>query len=258
MSRGAREKCESGTYHIMIRGANKQEIFHDTEDRLRFLETLKRYKREFFMNVYGWCLMGNHVHLLLGEGSEVFSETLKRIGISYVWYYHQKYQTTGHLFQDRFKSENVDSEGYLKTVIRYIHQNPVKAGLVKRVDQWPWSSCLGYYGKHVEPGGMLDKAYILGMFGDRHAAVQRFKEFTQADNEDMCLDIEPAKRLRLSDDEARQKITELLEGINIAQVKSLPKPARDEVLRKVKKLEGISQRQAARILGVSVSQVFRA
>ena len=128
----------------MLRGANKQEIFHDDEDSW-FLHTLVRYKKEIELSVFGWCLMGNHVHMLLKEGKESISDTMRRIGVSYVLFYNDKYLTSGHLFEGRFRSEPVNSEAYLKTVVRYIHQNPVKAGLVNRVEEWKWSSCRGYY-----------------------------------------------------------------------------------------------------------------
>lgn len=259
MPRGAREKCRTGVYHIVSRGANKQEIFHDDEDRLRYLGTIKRYKMVAKMQVYGWCLMGNHVHLLLEEGQESISDTMKRIGVSFVWYYNKKYSTTGHLFQDRFRSETVDDEDYLRTVIRYIHQNPVKAGIVPKPDQWKWSSCSGYYGLGSSPKGLLDCEFILNSFGGNLFTAQaRFKEFNQAENDDECLDMGKKKLLRLNDEEAGRRIVLLLEEINIPQVKSLPKTARDEVLRKVKKIEGVSHRQAARILGVSPNLVFKA
>lgn len=93
-------------------------------------------KKKSKYEMYAWCLMNNHVHLLLKEGIEPISTTMKRIGVSFVWYYNGKYNTNGHLFQDRFKSEKVESDQYLLTVIRYIHQNPVKAGIVKSVDEW--------------------------------------------------------------------------------------------------------------------------
>lgn len=115
MPRQARGKSEIGIYHIMIRGANRQEIFHDDEDRLRFLDTLNKVKITSEMNVYGWCLMNNHFHLLLKEGNQDISIIMKRLGVSFVWYYNQKYKTTGHLFQDRFKSENVETDKYLLT-----------------------------------------------------------------------------------------------------------------------------------------------
>ena len=109
MPRGPRVKSISGIYHVMLRGANRQEIFHDDIDCMRFLEIIEKYKKVSGMKVYAWCLMNNHVHLLLKEGIEDLSITMKRIGVSYVTYYNLKYNTSGHLFQDRFRSENVES-----------------------------------------------------------------------------------------------------------------------------------------------------
>jgi len=251
MPRGARVKSKNGIYHVMLRGANKQEIFHDDQDCIKFLEVIEKYKMTSGMKVYAWCLMNNHVHLLLKEGNEELSITMKRIGVSFVWYYNFKYKTTGHLFQDRFRSENVETNKYLLKVIRYIHQNPVKAGIVNRAAEWRWSSCLGYYSKYPYPGNLLDFDFILRLISaDITMAKEIFKEYNERQNNDDCLD-DRNERRRLTDEEARLEIKELLGAIEIAQVKSLPKLNRNEVLRKVKVIEGLSQRQAARILGVS-------
>ncbi|HHY64551.1 MAG TPA: transposase [Clostridiaceae bacterium] len=259
MPRRAREKSETGIYHIMIRGANKQEIFHDNEDRSVFLDMLKEVKSISDIKVYGWCLMNNHVHLLLKDSSEGISLTMKRLGVRYVWYYNQKYKTTGHLFQDRFKSECIETDKYLLTVIRYIHQNPIKAQLVKKPEQWQWSSCLGYYGGRVYPLNLLDAEFILGMFSEnRNEAIERFRKFNDQENNDICLDENNNEKLKLSDEEARLAITKLLNKYEIAQIKSLPKKERDEKLRMIKNIKGISHRQAARILGISQNLIFRA
>ncbi|MCL6573144.1 MAG: transposase [Bacillus sp. (in: Bacteria)] len=259
MSRRARIKSGSGIYHIMLRGANRQEIFHDDGDCLKFLDIIEKYKIKSKMSIFAWCLMGNHVHLLLREGNEELSITMKRIGVSYVSYYNWKYRTTGHLFQDRFRSENVENNQYLLTAIRYIHQNPVKAGIINRVDKWRWSSCLGYYGKHHSPRKLLDIDDILKMFSeDRTMAIERFKDFNERNNDDEGLDEKVNKRRRLTDEEARLEIKELLGVIEIAQVKSFPKLQRNEVLQKIKGIAGLSQRQAARIVGVSPNLIFKA
>lgn len=258
LPRGARVKSRSGIYHIMLRGVNKQEIFHDDEDCITFLDTINRYKEKAELAVYAWCLMNNHVHLLLKEGNEDISITMKRIGVSFVSYYNRKYETTGHLFQDRFRSENVESMRYLLTVTRYIHQNPVKAGMVQQVDLWKWSSCLGYYRKTVYPRRLLDSDDLLSLFSsDLSIAQERFKQFNERKNNDECLEVQINQR-RLSDNEARQEIKTHLSGIELAQVKSLPREKRNKVLKQVKEIDGISQRQAARILGVSPSLVFKA
>lgn len=257
MQKMAGEKSESGIYHIMLRGINRQKIFHDNEDCLRFLETQDRYKKKSDIKVYGWCLMGNHVHLLLGEGREEISATMKRIGVSYAWFYNWKYNRIGHLLQDRYKSEKVESDGYLVSVVRYIHQNPVKAGIVKTPDKWEWSSCHGYYGKQYYPPLLLDSELILGMFSnDKATAIRRFIEYNGAENEDQYLGDTVGRRL--TDEEAKREINKLIPGLEIPEVKNLPKAQRDEIIVKIKGIEGLSQRQAARILGISPNLIFKA
>lgn len=259
MPRHAREKSSTRVYHVIVRGANRQEIFHDEEDRMKFLDVLQKYKTRSELRMYAWCLMGNHVHLLMKEGNESISALMKRIGVSYVNYYNWKYKTNGHLFQDRFKSENVENVNYLLTVTRYIHQNPVKAHIVSKPDEWKWSSCLGYYGKAVYPQLLLDSHYILKMFSQNLSIAQaRFKEFNEKVNKDQCLEDYANSIRRLTDDEARSEIKKFLGSLEIPQVKSLPREQRDKVLRKVKQIDGVSQRQAARVLGVSVNLVFKA
>lgn len=257
LPRKARVKSKSGIYHIILRGANKQEIFHDDQDCVKFLQVLEAYKQRCDIKVFAWCLMNNHVHLLLKEGKEEISNTMKRIGISFVSYYNKKYRTIGPLFQDRFKSENVETNRYLLTVTRYIHQNPVKAGLVRQADAWKWSSCSGYYGVEYFPQGLLDYDLILSLFAhERTTAIDNFKLFNEQTNHEQCMQVYSSTN-RKTDNEARIEVKELLGRIEIAQVKSLPRQERNEMLRRIKKIDGISQRQIARILGVSESLVFR-
>jgi REP element-mobilizing transposase RayT len=256
MPRKARERSGSGIYHIMLRGAGRQTIFHDDADCERFLETVERFKKQTGIKIYAWCLMGNHVHLLLEEGNEVISTTMKRIGVSYASYYNWKYNAVGHLFQDRFKSEKIERDEYFLTVARYIHQNPVKAGLVKKSADWRWSSCIGYYGGESFPPGLLNNELILGMFSkDRKSAITSFMEFNEAENEDKFLENETSKRL--TDDQARVEIKKIISVTEMAQIKSFPKVQRDEIISKVKDIEGVTQRQAARILGIPPNMIFK-
>ncbi|MGD0153397.1 MAG: transposase [Thermacetogeniaceae bacterium] len=257
MARRAREKSESGIYHIILRGTNRQEIFHDDEDCRRFLKMLVKYKKPTGIKIYGWCLMGNHIHLLFGEGNEEISLTMKRVGVSYASYYNWKYAAVGHLFQDRFRSEMVDSDTYLLAVIRYIHQNPVKAGLVKKPQDWQWSSCSGYYGKEIYPAGLLDSELILGMSsGESVSAITEFRKFNEVANADSCLDNEAIRRF--TDDQARAEITKIISISEMTQIKNIPKLQRDEILARIKKIKGITQRQAARILGISATTMGKA
>ncbi|MCL2672285.1 MAG: transposase [Clostridiales bacterium] len=126
MPRTARRKSENGLYHVMLRGINQQQIFHDNEDNEKFLAVLKECKKVSEFELHAYCLMGNHVHLLLRTGKEELEQIFKRIGVRYVYWYNWKYKRTGHLFQDRYKSEPVENDEYYFTVLRYIHQNPIR------------------------------------------------------------------------------------------------------------------------------------
>ncbi len=104
-------------------------MFEDDEDYIKYLDVLRECKEISGYKLYGYCLMGNHLHLLLKTGKEDLEQIFKRIGARYVYWYNFKYGRSGHLFQDRYKSEPVETDSYIVTVLRYIHQNPVKAGI---------------------------------------------------------------------------------------------------------------------------------
>ena len=129
MSRQARAKSSTKIYHVMLRGINKQQIFFDEQDCKKFIKTLIDCKKISGFKLYAYCLMPNHIHLLLKAENEDLSVIMKRIGCRFVYWYNAKYQRVGHLFQDRFKSEPVEDDEYFLCALRYIHLNPVEAGI---------------------------------------------------------------------------------------------------------------------------------
>ncbi len=129
MPRKPREKSRFGIYHVILRGVNKQIIFEENEDYLQFIRILKKYKEVCEFKLYAYCLMDNHVHLLMEQTTTELETIMKRIEVKFVKWYNRKYKRIGYLFQDRYKSEPINDEGYFRTVFRYIHQNPLHAGL---------------------------------------------------------------------------------------------------------------------------------
>ena len=150
MPRAARRLSESNIYHIMLRGIDRKQIFYDREDNERFVETLKKYKEVSGYEIYAYCLMGNHIHILLKTGNESLETCLRRIGASFVYWYNIKYSRTGHLFQDRFKSEAIDSDEYFLVAFRYILRNPVVAGMCVLPEEYPYSSAARVPAKPAE------------------------------------------------------------------------------------------------------------
>ena len=252
LARVARERSRTGIYHIMLRGINRQTIFEDDQDRIRLLNTLEEYKDICEFIFYGYCLMDNHVHLLIKETKESVSNIIKRICSSYVYRYNAKYKRCGHLFQERFKSEVVETDSYFLTVLRYIHQNPSKAKIVKSVAESEWTS----YKEYIERPGMVDVEYAFNYFSEiRSEAIPLFIEFMNADNEDQCLD--DVEQISLTDEEVRDNIRKL--GIsNPAVLQQMDRDERDGVLRKLRETEGTTLYQIARVTGISKSVIGRA
>ena len=140
MSRNARKKSEIGIYHVMLRGIDKMNIFLCDSDYYIFLNHIKMAKERSNFLLLAYCLMTNHVHLLIKEGNEDLGDIIRRIAVGYAQYFNNKNGRIGHLFQNRFRSEPVNDERYLLVLLRYIHQNPVKAGIVKSIHEYKWSS----------------------------------------------------------------------------------------------------------------------
>lgn len=147
MPRPTRRFISNGIYHILNRGNGRQRVFHKDRDYLAFLKLLDETKQQYRIDLYAYCLMPNHFHLLLKplEGEEL-SPAMQWFMTTHVRRYHQHYQSSGHLWQGRFKSFDVSGDEYFLTVARYIEGNPVRAGLVESAANWVWSSHRGRCG----------------------------------------------------------------------------------------------------------------
>ncbi|MDY0404882.1 transposase [Virgibacillus sp. 179-BFC.A HS] len=197
--------------------------------------------------------MDNHIHLLIREADETVSQTIKRISSSFVYWYNSKYNRYGHLFQDRFKSENVEDIRYFKTVLRYIHQNPLKAGLARNVFDWKWTSFKAYLGKSSFID--IDIDFALNLFSShRNEAIQLFTDYMQQSNDDQCLD--DHVKVRMSDSDVRSYLNDL--GFpNGSSLQQMEKEIRNAIILELKGLHGVSIRQLARITGISKSVIDR-
>jgi len=230
----------------MMRGINRQNIFKDQDDYTKFLQTLKQYKEISGYQIYAYCLMGNHVHLLLKVGEEPLEQVMRRICGRYVYWYNWKYQRIGNLFQDRFKSEIVDNDSYFFTILRYIHQNPLKARLVKCVADYQWSSISEY----VNGSELIDADFALKMFNaDREKAVKSLIQFCMAVSDDQCLEMED-KRL-MSEPEAIDLIKHVCQVKNTSDLQKLDKAMRNGYLKKLKEEYHLSIRQIERLTGIN-------
>ena len=149
MPRGVRISFENAFFHIFNRGLNKQKIYIDNQDYVTFLKRLVILKKdkEFDHSIYAYVLMPNHFHLLIQTRKNSISQIMTSLLTSYSMYFNRKYERIGILFQNRFKSKLCDKETYFLGASRYILLNPIEAGLVKNLIDYPWSSYMELYNR---------------------------------------------------------------------------------------------------------------
>ncbi len=249
--RTERKLSKADIYHVVARGTGRQLIFEDDADRERFLGLLAKAMADEGVELYAWCLMGNHVHLLFHAPMSGVSACMKKACGSYARYFNDKSGRIGHLFQERFRSEPINDDQYLLTVLRYIHANPEKAGIAK-LDSYAWSS----YGEYVGRPRISSTNMVLEMFG----SVESFAAFHQADSNAVgCLDVDPVRMATkaMPDGEALKLAADVLGGRPIDSVKSLARRERDEDLVKLK-LVGLTIRQIERLTGIGRNTIARA
>lgn len=269
MARQARKAGESKIYHVMLRGINRQEIFEDQQDEDKFLALLDEYKLRCGFEVYGYCLMSNHVHLLLHEAGkpcvcrigdarvelgpgESLSQAMKRLCTSYAMFFNQKYARSGHLFQDRFKSEPIDGDARFLMALRYIHRNPVKAGICARPEEYSASSYLEYIG--AVPVLHTDADFVLSIL-PRDQLISHTNEDTNDDTPDSFIDIPEIVRQK-SDFEIREYLIKQFNISSVAAFQELGRPERNRLILAMYK-EGAGVSQISRLTGCGRTIIYK-
>ena len=273
MPRKPRESSGTGIYHVMLRGINRQDIFEDAEDYYTFIRMMAmvanqgnqgdRSRDSFGMSdhgsvplipvchIYAYCLMPNHVHLLIAEKDWKVGEVVKSIASCYVLYYNKKYGRIGHLLQDRFKSEPCNDSGYFITLFRYIHQNPVKAGLVKAAKDYEFSSWGNDY---------------LGLASQRvchtEAAIKRYGMEELAAWVDMplpemvgCIDMDD--KAIIADEAVRELLLKKCGARTIPEFQLHTKQRKKDIVRDVMRELGVGPRQMVRVSGMTYTVIYK-
>ncbi|UCD59076.1 MAG: transposase [Candidatus Hydrogenedentota bacterium] len=180
MARPLRIEFAGAFYHITARGNERKDIFKSIRDRSQFLSYLESATERYKAVLHVYCLMTNHYHLLLETPSGNLSQIMRHINGAYTTYFNTKRKRSGHLFQGRYKGILVEADEYAKELSRYIHLNPVRAGMVRSPGEYRWSSYRSYIGKE-KPAGWLARGLVLGYFGKKVSESQRgYCDFVEA------------------------------------------------------------------------------
>ena len=141
MPKFCRVLLEEVYYHVMSRGNQKQKVFLEDADFEKYLELLKRYKKKYKFKMYAWCLMPNHVHLILELNKPAeLAKVMQGLNLAYSRWFNRKYGKVGHLWQGRFKSMLIDKDKYAFDCINYVEINPVRSNLTQSPLDYAWSS----------------------------------------------------------------------------------------------------------------------
>ncbi len=171
MARPIRVEVAGGLYHVIVRGNERKAVFRDDSDRERYLKRLAHYREKFGFQLLAYCLLDNHVHLAMETGKIPLSRVMAGLQSSYTQYFNRRHERVGHLFQGRYKAFLVEEDPYALALLRYIHENPVKARIVERPEEYIWSSDRSYRrGRGPE---WLDLDRMLRILGNHRTASVR-------------------------------------------------------------------------------------
>ena len=252
MSRPPRVLSETGLYHIIFRGINHQNLFEENQDYKKLLEIIEKIKTEYSMEVYAYCLMTNHVHLFVKEQNMGdIKKVVHKILTRYVVWYNHKYKRSGSLIGNRYKSEPIEDDLYYLSLIRYIHQNPVKAGIVKNMEEYRWSS----YNDYINLSDKLTNIeFALDMLSENKInALEAFKELHESDEE---IDFGISDTKKPTDEQLRRKIYKLTK-LHTHEISLKPKKERNEILKLLRQ-NGLTIGQLERLTGISRGIISRA
>jgi len=201
MARPQRLHFPTALFHVFARGNDKQAIFLDDADRVQFVHRLRLLKADCGFTLYAYCLMTNHFHLLVRVGEVPLSRIMHRLLSGYSHAFNRKWERRGHVFESRYHAIHCARDAYFAELLRYIHMNPVAAGLVARPEQWRWSG----HRELVEGAGagLVDRDFVLSMFGGGAASADALRDFVcRAEDIDWAL----PETIRAAQEEKQQAI----------------------------------------------------
>ena len=253
MSRPPRVLSATGLYHIIFRGINHLNIFEEKEDYKKMLEILGKLKEKENIEIYAYCLMTNHVHIFLKE-KEIgdIKRVMHKLLTTYVVWFNRKYQRSGSLIGNRYKSEPIEEEKYYFALVRYIHQNPVRAKICKTPDEYKWSSYNEYISKRKSI--LTDKSFTLDMLSTKRSeAISCFKELHTVD-EDTDFNITNTKKSTPA--QINRKI-EKVSGMKAESISQLTRVERNQILKELR-LSGLTIGELERATGITRGIIAKA
>ena len=271
MPRKARIKTDQSIFHIICKSISEVDLFKDDKDKEKYLLLIKKYKDIYKFKLYGYCLMDNHVHLMIDANGADISKLMHGINFCYAMYFNKKHNRCGHLFKDRFKSIIITNERHLRTLSLYIHNNPTDIGEYKNSpEKYAFSSLAIYLGQRHDTFKLVDYGFMISFFGNdiNHARKKYYKLIFRCNEEKLKEEIEfqheeteyRSERTILVRNFKSEDIIEFIaKKMHISSIKLFMKYSRKLVEAKalvvvlMRSLCGFNAREVCRVLG-NISQ----
>ncbi len=246
MARPLRIEYPGAFYHVTSRGNEQRDVFRSRRDREQFLSYLQSATERYGTVIHAYCLMSNHYHLLLETPEGNLSQIMRHINGAYTTYFNVKRKRAGHLFQGRYKGIIVDADAYAAELSRYIHLNPVRAGIVIKPEDYEWSSYRNFIGL-VKAPEWLRTGLILGCFSGKDAN-NKYRQFVNDamnhENENPLKGVVASTILGSTDfvkEISSRHLGEKKADRNVPAVRKLSRPTLDEIIGAIEKEPGMKE-----------------
>lgn len=253
MPRKPRVLSSTGIYHIVLRSVNQHIIFEEDFDYKKFLFTLSDCKMKYDIKIYAYCLMDNHIHILLNSTAENLPLFFQSLGTRFVRWYNNKYLRTGHLFQDRFYSTVIEDVRNFLAALVYIHNNPVKANMCRYPSEYKWSSCSAYYNQN---NPLVDLNLAYDIVGSRDYLLDFFAKDSDNAVSKLFSDDHKIQKHFFTDEKALEIFKSVTHLASTSEVITLNKTERNFFVRLLRRY-GLTIRQIARLMDISEKTVKR-
>ena len=253
MPRKPRIFSPTGIYHIILRSNNQHIIFEEDTDYQKLLYILSDCKRTYDIDIYAYCLMDNHIHLLIHSSEEQLASFFQSLGTRFVRWYNTKYSRSGHLFQDRYYSIPVTGDQQYLSTLTYIHNNPVKSSLCRFPSEYRWSSYNAFYG---QKNPLVDTSFSFEIAGSKDLLHKYFAVNSSPFDEGQVKPALEKRRRYIPDNSALIIFKEVTNLSSTSEAVNLPRSLRNRYIGILRE-KGLTKKQVARLMDVSISTIKR-
>ena len=253
MPRKPRIMSSTGIYHIILRSVNQHIIFEECSDYQKFLFVLSDCVKKYDIQIYAYCLMDNHIHLLMYSSPDKLPSFFQSLGTRFVRWYNNKYSRSGHLFQERFYSVAIENDKAFLSVLVYIHNNPVKSNISRYPSEYRWSSFNAYHGAE-DP--LVNVSFAYSICGSKESLLRYFSEESTSLNDGLFKNDHRMTSHFYTDEKALSVFRSLTNLSSTSETATLEKTKRNDYVRRLRK-KGLTIKQVARIMDISITTVKR-